>query len=448
MATTPRSRAAWVGLLLTRGPAARGVRCRRTGWMGRRRRAPRNASPHEVPPLHGFWQPKLFGPGTLPAVAGRPAGLAVRRRPGRAAALAPPARWRRTPGRWPGCSRWPSSTGPTASRGCSATRTSTSGPRARSPTCTPCSTTYVDRIPYSAADNWPTHVGRPPAGGAAVLRRAGAGRARRRLRRRGRGDRAGRDDGVAVLVTLRALGAEAAARRAAPFLVLDGRPRCSWRSRRTPCSPRSTAWGLACLALAPPRAAGRWSVLAGLLLGCGVLMSYGMPLMGLLALAVLVAGPVVAAPAGRGRCSAGGGAGLRRRRLRVVGRLPGARERYWDGIAQDRPAAYWMVGRPGLPRRLRRARCCGAGLAAAVDALARRRRPGRAAARRRGRGRVVALADLSRMSKAEVERIWLPFVPWLTAVDGTAAGAAGGAGGWRSRWSAALVVQHLLYTTW
>jgi methylthioxylose transferase len=25
----------------------------------------------------------------------------------------------------------------------------------------------------------------------------------------------------------------------------------------------------------------------------------------------------------------------------------------------------------------------------------------------------VLLADLSRMSKGEVERIWLPFVPWL-----------------------------------
>ena len=27
---------------------------------------------------------------------------------------------------------------------------------------------------------------------------------------------------------------------------------------------------------------------------------------------------------------------------------------------------------------------------------------------------MVALADASGMSKAEVERIWLPFVPWLT----------------------------------
>jgi methylthioxylose transferase len=60
---------------------------------------------------------------------------------------------------------------------------------------------------------------------------------------------------------------------------------------------------------------------------------------------------------------------------------------------------------------------------------------------------IIVIADLSRMSKAEVERIWLPFVPWLllslTLLP--------------ERWRrpmlalqvvAALVVQHLLYTTW
>ena len=65
------------------------------------------------------------------------------------------------------------------------------------------------------------------------------------------------------------------------------------------------------------------------------------------------------------------------------------------------------------------------------------------------RGLVVAIlvADLSRMSKAEVERIWLPFVPWLLL------GAALLPDRWR-RWGlllqlvAALAVQQLLYTTW
>ncbi len=60
-------------------------------------RAPRNASPHEVPPLHGLWRPKLFGPGTIPAVLVGPPGLAVRRRPGRPARRGAGCCSRRTP---------------------------------------------------------------------------------------------------------------------------------------------------------------------------------------------------------------------------------------------------------------------------------------------------------------------------------------------------------------
>ena len=80
--------------------------------------------------------------------------------------------------------------------------------------------TYVDRIPYSAPDNWPTHPpGHPP--GALLffvgLVKVGLG-----------GDFAAglvvtviaATTALAVLVTLRALGAEPMARRAAPFLVL------------------------------------------------------------------------------------------------------------------------------------------------------------------------------------------------------------------------------------
>ncbi len=58
------------------------------------------------------------------------------------------------------------------------------------------------------------------------------------------------------------------------------------------------------------------------------------------------------------------------------------------------------------------------------------------------------LADLSRMSKAEVERIWLPFVPWLLLSTGAAARALAALGAGGSRWCTALVVQHLLYTSW
>ena len=57
------------------------------------------------------------------------------------------------------------------------------------------------------------------------------------------------------------------------------------------------------------------------------------------------------------------------------------------------------------------------------------------------------LADLSRMSKAEVERIWLPFVPWLLVSTALLPER------WR-RWGvavqvvSALLVQQLLYTSW
>ena len=94
--------------------------------------------------------------------------------------------------------------------------------------------TYVDRIPYAAADNWPTHVAGHPPGTLLFfvgLVKVGLG-----------GDLAAgvvvtvlaASTAVAVLVTLRALDAEAvrAARGAVPGA--DARPRCSWRSRRTP----------------------------------------------------------------------------------------------------------------------------------------------------------------------------------------------------------------------
>jgi hypothetical protein len=59
----------------------------------------------------------------------------------------------------------------------------------------------------------------------------------------------------------------------------------------------------------------------------------------------------------------------------------------------------------------------------------------------------VVLADVSQMSKAEVERIWLPFVPWLLV------GTALLPQKWRrfglsSQVVFALLVQHLLFTGW
>jgi hypothetical protein len=59
----------------------------------------------------------------------------------------------------------------------------------------------------------------------------------------------------------------------------------------------------------------------------------------------------------------------------------------------------------------------------------------------------IVVADLSRMSKAETERIWLPFVPWLLLATVCLP----------QRWRrpalalqvvVALLVQHLVLTNW
>jgi hypothetical protein len=185
-------------------------------------------------------------------------------------------------------------------------------------------------------------------------------------------------------------------------------------------------------------------VVAGLLLGWCVMSSYGLPLLGLPALGVLWLArswwplPVAAAAA-----------------LAVVlgfaalgfawwEAYPVLVDRYWDGIAATRPAAYWLWGNLGA-LLVSGGPLLGAGLAVA-------------ARRHSGEARVLSVlglaalaavlaADLSRMSKAEVERIWLPFVPWLSLTLALLPG------GWR-RWglglqvATALLVQHLLYTTW
>jgi hypothetical protein len=88
-------------------------------------------------------------------------------------------------------------------------------------------------------------------------------------------------------------------------------------------------------------------------------------------------------------------------------------QRYWQGIAKDRPFQYWwwanlacVVCAIGLGSI--------AGITRAFDKAA--------IARRSGLHLMVlaalvaiACADLSMLSKAETERIWLAFTIWLTA---------------------------------
>jgi len=88
-------------------------------------------------------------------------------------------------------------------------------------------------------------------------------------------------------------------------------------------------------------------------------------------------------------------------------------QRYWQGIAKDRPFQYWswanfasVVCAVGLGSV--------AGIGRAFDIAAIKRRSGLHLVVLAALLAIVC-ADLSMLSKAETERIWLPFTVWLTA---------------------------------
>ena len=116
------------------------------------------------------------------------------------------------------------------------------------------------------------------------------------------------------------------------------------------------------------------------------------------------------------------------------------RERYWDGVAARRPGAYWAwanlalvvaTAGPVVAAGLTRIRALPCPVIAVVVATVA----------------AVAFADLSQMSRAEVERIWLPFIPWLT-VAVAALPERWMRGALASQLVVALALQHLLYTSW
>jgi hypothetical protein len=443
---TPRARAPWAALVIALMLVAVAFAVPPLFDWEVWPRAPRSLAAGELAPLHGYWEPKLLGPGTLPAIAIALLGWRY------AVDLAVRLSWRRLllTSYVVGLAWLLALAFVDGADGISRVL----GDKyeylrsARAVTDVHALlTTYVDRIPASAPDNWATHpAGHPPgallffvglvevglggdlAAGLVVTAIAGT-------------------TALAVMVTLRALGAEDVARRAAPFLVLT--PAAVFMAVSADAVFAAVAaWGLACLAIGATRVARgpmvAWSGLAGLLLGCGVMMSYGLPLMGLLAIAVLVL-----ARSWRPLPVAAGSALLVVLAFAVRGfswwqAYPVLNDRYWDGIAADRPASYWMWG------NLAALVVCagpllGAGLAQVVTLGRRADRVvlwlvSAAAA-------AIVLADLSRMSKAEVERIWLPFVPWLMISSALLPER------WR-RWGvavqvvSALLVQQLLYTSW
>ncbi|MFI9051064.1 hypothetical protein [Streptomyces sp. NPDC053427] len=310
---------------------------------------------------------------------------------------------------------------------------------------------------HHGPDSWPAHVaGHPPA---AVLTFVG-------LDRIGLGGGAwagvwcltlGTSAAAAVLVALRSLTDEPTARRAAPFLVLA--PAAVWVGTSADgYFAAVAAWALALLTLAATRsvrAPAAAALAAGLLFGLTCYLSYGLTLVALIAAAILLMSrtlrPLPLFLAGAAAVAAAftlaGFDWWEGYRLLV--------ERYYQGAAAVRPYAYWIWANlactvliTGLATvaGLRRT------LAAAPPALRRLRRLPGTAADRQVLLTLAALAallaaDLSGMSKAETERIWLPFAVWL--LPAAALLPAARHRHWLTAQAAlALVINHLLYTGW
>ncbi|MFR9674664.1 hypothetical protein [Streptomyces sp. TR06-5] len=318
--------------------------------------------------------------------------------------------------------------------------------------------TFTDHILMGSPDNWVAHVaGHPPGalltyvfldriglgGGAwaAVFTIAVASSA-----------------AAAVLVAVRALCGEDTARRVAPFAVLS--PAAVWLAVSADgYFTGVAAWALALLALAATRGAGRGRLLAlasGVLFGLLCYLSYGLVLVGLIALAVLIVART-----------------WRPVPWVLLGMLPWfvaftaagfwwfdgyttLVERYYQGAAGVRPYAYFLWGNLA-------ANVVTVGLAAAaglrraateLPGAARKLRSGTAPAGAAALAVLVAggvaallVADVSGMSKAETERIWLPFTLWL--VPAAALLPARSHRWWLAAQAAlALTVNHLLFTGW
>lgn len=311
--------------------------------------------------------------------------------------------------------------------------------------------TFAGRILDYQPDSWITHVSGHPPG--ALLTFVG-------LDRIGLSGGAwagllcllvGSSAAAAIIVAIRALSDEPTARLAAPFVALA--PAAIWIAVSADgYFAGVAAWGIALLALAVRRTV-RCPLLvaaaAGLLLGWGVFLSYGLTLMALPALAVLL-------------CASDWRTALRALAPAVSAALAVAavftiagfwwfegytlvQERYWQGIASDRPFDYWVWGNLASV-------VCAIGLASVAglsrifDITAIRRQPGLYLLMF-GFLAAIICADLSMLSKAETERIWLPFTVWLPAAAALLP--------LRShRWwlavniIGALAINHLMFTNW
>ncbi|MEU6279902.1 hypothetical protein [Streptomyces sp. NPDC047028] len=233
---------------------------------------------------------------------------------------------------------------------------------------------------------------------------------------------------AAVLVAVRALADETLARRAAPFLVLA--PAAVWLGTSADAYFTAvSAWALALLALAlthrsatgPAVGSAAWAAGSGLLLGLTCYLSYGLTLVAVIAAAMLLlchraaVRPALVLPLLAGLAvvplafTLAGFDWWTAYQLLVT--------RYNQGVGGTRPYSYWVWANLACTVLI-----TGPATAAALPRTAgtltggplrRGSPPARLAVLVTATLLAVLIADLSGMSKAETERIWLPFALWL-----------------------------------
>jgi hypothetical protein len=244
----------------------------------------------------------------------------------------------------------------------------------------------------------------------------------------------------AALVAARALAGEARARTAAPFVALAPIATAVATSADALFAGVG-AWAVALLVMALAHRGVRGALLAaagGVLFGATLLLTYGGVLLGAVAAPVVVArrrpGPLALAAAVAGAVVLA---------VALFGfwwpdGLAASLGEYRAGVSRFRPYPYFLM----------------ANLAAFAVVLGPATAAGLASPRHRGTSLLVGgalmavvLADISGLSKGEVERIWLPFAPWVLL--STAALARGRARAWLGANAiTALAIAAMLRTPW
>ncbi len=248
---------------------------------------------------------------------------------------------------------------------------------------------------------------------------------------------------VAVLLSARAVAGEPLARRAAPFLVLS--PAAVWIATSADALYMGVgAWAVTSMVLAVTCERKATSVALAIAggLGFGVVafLSFGLVLLGAIPLSVAISRRRLAPLAwSAAATSLVFGAFLAAGYWWLDG-LAATRVQYYDGVASSRPLGYFLFADLAAF-----ALATGPALAAGLGRLRDRRLwllVGGAAA-------AVALADLSAMSKAEVERIWLPFAAWMLLACAALPAAIGAQRRWlATQATLALGLQIALVTNW